>query len=253
MGLVRSLIVWDIRDRQAYTAYIHRHIYSPLPERIKHEISTSLSFSYLSHPFYLRFSVSERIRAKRGSEIEEDRGQSSHCRFWFLFPMHWGRGRGVSFDLFGYCFDAIGPNCGSKDSEMESFWSHNAAPDSSHFLVAVYFAFGFFFARLFLDRFIFTVRFFFSFFFFCKCLIMLSVIFPLNFEFSLWNLGLVSPSIRLSSETMIVAKIGALYTIFRFIMQWVGGSNDWAIPNSCSWRERIRGEVSGHFGITGVE
>ncbi|KAL6218826.1 hypothetical protein ACLB2K_012034 [Fragaria x ananassa] len=39
---------------------------------------------------------------------------------------------------------------------MESFWSHNAAPDSSHFLVAVYFAFGFFFARLFLDRFIFT-------------------------------------------------------------------------------------------------
>lgn len=39
---------------------------------------------------------------------------------------------------------------------MESFWSHNASPDSSHFLVAIYFAVGFFFARLVLDRFIFA-------------------------------------------------------------------------------------------------
>ncbi|TQE05300.1 hypothetical protein C1H46_009075 [Malus baccata] len=38
---------------------------------------------------------------------------------------------------------------------MDSFWSHNAAPGSWDFLVAVYFAFGFFAARLIFDRFIF--------------------------------------------------------------------------------------------------
>ncbi|KAM1106322.1 hypothetical protein ACFX13_003260 [Malus domestica] len=38
---------------------------------------------------------------------------------------------------------------------MDSFWSHNVAPDSWDFLIAVYFAFGFFVARLFFDRFIF--------------------------------------------------------------------------------------------------
>ncbi|XP_050364356.1 ceramide synthase LOH2 [Argentina anserina] len=39
---------------------------------------------------------------------------------------------------------------------MDSFWSHSAAPDSLHFLVAISFAVGFFFARLFLDRLVFT-------------------------------------------------------------------------------------------------
>ncbi|CAB4290488.1 unnamed protein product [Prunus armeniaca] len=38
---------------------------------------------------------------------------------------------------------------------MESFWTHNGAPDAWHFLVVIYFAFGFLAARLFFDRFIF--------------------------------------------------------------------------------------------------
>ncbi|KAL5541090.1 hypothetical protein UlMin_043376 [Ulmus minor] len=38
---------------------------------------------------------------------------------------------------------------------MESIWSQNGAPDFRHFLVAVYFAFGFVVARFFFDRFIF--------------------------------------------------------------------------------------------------
>ncbi|KAI5314611.1 hypothetical protein L3X38_043787 [Prunus dulcis] len=42
---------------------------------------------------------------------------------------------------------------------MESFWSHNGAPDAWHFLVVIYFAFGILAARLFFDRFIFCIRF----------------------------------------------------------------------------------------------
>ncbi|CAK9143937.1 unnamed protein product [Ilex paraguariensis] len=40
---------------------------------------------------------------------------------------------------------------------MDLIWSHNGFPSASHFLVAVFFAFGFVAARVLLDRFIFRV------------------------------------------------------------------------------------------------
>lgn len=54
----------------------------------------------------------------------------------------------------GSLIDAFRSSSGSK-THMESFWSHNGAPDAWHFLVVIYFAFGFLAARLFFDRFIF--------------------------------------------------------------------------------------------------
>lgn len=98
----------------------------------------------------------QRIRANADPYMEETRRRLPYCCFWFrCIEVETAR----ELVWSGSLIDAFGSNCGSK-TQMESFWSHNAAPDSSHFLVAIYFAVGFFFARLVLDRFIFAVRFF---------------------------------------------------------------------------------------------